>query len=93
MGRLTLEHIWICTLPTFSLLSIEGVLIFGGVEGGFVAFQSMLTSDSGWGSVRASVGVVNWVVAFGYYGSVMGEILMKSIPDGDIARLTSVFGG
>jgi NADH-quinone oxidoreductase subunit N len=70
-------------LATIFLASLAGIPPLGGWVGKFAAFQSMLTSGSGWGYVLALIGAVNSVVAFGYYGNVMREIWMKPVPDGD----------
>jgi NADH-quinone oxidoreductase subunit N len=70
-------------LATIFLASLAGIPPLGGWVGKFAAFQSMLTSGSGWGYGLALIGAVNSVVAFGYYGSVMREIWMKPVPDGD----------
>jgi NADH-quinone oxidoreductase subunit N len=70
-------------LATIFLASLAGIPPLGGWVGKFAAFQSMLISGSGWGYALALIGAVNSVVAFGYYGSVMREIWMKPVPDGD----------
>jgi NADH-quinone oxidoreductase subunit N len=70
-------------LATIFLASLAGIPPLGGWVGKFAAFQSMLASGSGWGYALALIGAVNSVVAFGYYGSVMREIWMKPVPDGD----------
>jgi NADH-quinone oxidoreductase subunit N len=70
-------------LATIFLASLAGIPPLGGWVGKFAAFQSMLASGSGWGYALALIGAVNSVVAFGYYGSVLREIWMKTVPDGD----------
>ena len=43
----------------------------------------MNMSGPGWGYALALIGAVNSVDAFGFYGSVMREIWMKPVSDGD----------
>jgi NADH-quinone oxidoreductase subunit N len=74
-------------LATIFLASLAGIPPLGGWVGKFAAFQSMLTSGSGWGYTLALIGAVNSVVAFGYYGSVMREIWMKPAPHGDVTPI------
>jgi len=70
-------------LMTIFLASLAGIPPFGGWIAKFVAFQSLIQSQSNWGYALALVGAVNSVIAFGYYGNVMREIWMRPVPDGD----------
>jgi NADH-quinone oxidoreductase subunit N len=70
-------------LMTLFLASLAGIPPFGGWIAKFVAFQSLIQSQSAWGYALAIVGAVNSVVAFGYYGNVMREIWMRPVPDND----------
>ena len=63
-------------LMTLFLASLAGIPPLGGWIAKFVAFQSLIQSQSTWGYALAVVGAVNSVVAFGYYGNVMREIWM-----------------
>ncbi|MFM8836921.1 MAG: NADH-quinone oxidoreductase subunit N, partial [Actinomycetota bacterium] len=69
-------------LMTLFLASLAGIPPLGGWIAKFVAFQSLLQSQSNWGYALAIIGAVNSVVAFGYYGNVMREIWMRPPPDG-----------
>lgn len=70
-------------LMTLFMASLAGIPPLGGWIAKFVAFQSLLQSQSSWGYALALVGAVNSVIAFGYYGNVMREIWMRPVPDGD----------
>ena len=70
-------------LMTLFLASLAGIPPLGGWIAKFVAFQSLIQSQSTWGYALAFVGAVNSVVAFGYYGNVMREIWMRPVPDSD----------
>jgi len=70
-------------LMTLFLASLAGIPPLGGWIAKFVAFQSLIQSQSTWGYALAFVGAVNSVVAFGYYGNVMREIWMRPVPDND----------
>ena len=70
-------------LMTLFMASLAGIPPLGGWIAKFVAFQSLLQSQSSWGYTLALVGAVNSVIAFGYYGNVMREIWMRPVPDGD----------
>lgn len=74
-------------LMTIFLASLAGIPPFGGWIAKFVAFQSLIQSQSNWGYALALVGAVNSVIAFGYYGNVMREIWMRPVPDGDTTEV------
>ena len=75
-------------LMTLFLASLAGIPPFGGWIAKFVAFQSLIQSQSAWGYALAIVGAVNSVVAFGYYGNVMREIWMRPVPDSDTTLIS-----
>ena len=75
-------------LMTLFLASLAGIPPFGGWIAKFVAFQSLIQSQSTWGYALAFAGAVNSVVAFGYYGNVMREIWMRPVPDSDTTLIS-----
>ena len=75
-------------LMTLLLASLAGIPPLGGWIAKFVAFQSLIQSQSTWGYALAVVGAVNSVVAFGYYGNVMREIWMRPVPDNDTTLIS-----
>ena len=75
-------------LMTLFLASLAGIPPLGGWIAKFVAFQSLIQSQSTWGYALAVVGAVNSVVAFGYYGNVMREIWMRPVPDKDTTLIS-----
>ena len=75
-------------LMTLFLASLAGIPPLGGWIAKFVAFQSLIQSQSSWGYALAIVGAVNSVIAFGYYGNVMREIWMRPVPDGDVTAIS-----
>ncbi|NBO67424.1 MAG: NADH-quinone oxidoreductase subunit N [Actinobacteria bacterium] len=74
-------------LMTLFLASLAGIPPLGGWIAKFVAFQSLMQSQSAWGYALAIIGAVNSVVAFGYYGNVMREIWMRPVPDEDVTPI------
>jgi NADH-quinone oxidoreductase subunit N len=72
-------------LMTFFLASLAGIPPFGGWFAKLSAFRAVLEADTGFGYGIAIIGAVNTVIAFGYYGSLMREMWMKPVPDGDSA--------
>lgn len=77
----------LAALATIFLASLAGIPPLGGWIGKFTAFQALLSSGSGWGYALALIGAVNSVIAFGYYGTVMREMWMKPVPDGDTTHV------
>jgi NADH-quinone oxidoreductase subunit N len=77
----------LAVLATIFLASLAGIPPLGGWIGKFTAFQSLLSSGTGWGYALALIGAVNSVVAFGYYGTIMREMWMKPVSDGDTTRV------
>jgi len=75
----------IATLMTIFMASLAGIPPFGGWFGKFAAFQSLVSAGTTWAYVLAIIGGVNSVVAFGYYGSILREMWMRPVPDGDTA--------
>ncbi len=75
-------------LMTLFLASLAGIPPLGGWIAKFVAFQSLIQSQSTWGYALAIIGAVNSVIAFGYYGNVMREIWMRPVPDGDVTAIS-----
>ncbi len=70
-------------LMTLFLASLAGVPPLGGWFGKFGAFKAVLDAGTGWGYSIAVIGAVNTVIAAAYYITVMREIWMKPVPDGD----------
>ena len=75
----------IATVMTIFMASLAGIPPLGGWFGKFAAFQSLISAGTSWAYVLAVIGGVNSVVAFGYYGSILREMWMRPVPDGDTA--------
>lgn len=73
----------IATVMTLFMASLAGIPPLGGWFGKFAAFQSLISAGTTWAYVLAVIGGVNSVVAFGYYGSILREMWMRPVPDGD----------
>jgi len=76
-------------LLTIFLASLAGIPPLGGWIGKFSAFQAVLEAGTGWGYAIAVIGAINSVVAFGYYGSIMREVWMRPVPDGDTTPIST----
>jgi NADH-quinone oxidoreductase subunit N len=74
-------------LMTVFMASLAGVPPLGGWFAKFGAFKAVLDAGSGWGYSIAIIGAVNAVIASAYYVTVMREIWMKPVPDGDITPI------
>ncbi len=68
---------------TIFLASLAGIPPAGGFIAKLTVFLAVISGGGAWGIALASIGVVNSVIAFGYYGNVMREMWMKPAPDGD----------
>lgn len=77
----------LAVLMTVFLASLAGIPPLGGWFGKFAAFHSLISAGTTWSYALAVIGGVNSVVAFGYYGSILREMWMKPVPDGDIAPI------
>jgi NADH-quinone oxidoreductase subunit N len=67
---------------TLFLAALAGIPPAGGWIAKFYVFKAVMSAD-GWGVALGCIGVVNSVIAFGYYGNVMREMWMRPSPDGD----------
>jgi NADH-quinone oxidoreductase subunit N len=74
-------------LMTIFLASLAGIPPLGGWFAKFGVFKALLDADNGWGYTLAVVGAVNAVIAAAYYITVMREMWMKPVPDGDITPI------
>jgi NADH-quinone oxidoreductase subunit N len=70
-------------LMTIFLASLAGIPPLGGWYAKFGAFRAVVDAGNGWGYGIAIVGAVNAVIATAYYITVMREMWMKPVPDGD----------
>ena len=70
-------------LMTIFLASLAGIPPLGGWYAKFGAFRAVVDAGNGWGYSIAVIGAVNAVIATAYYISVMREMWMKPVPDGD----------
>jgi NADH-quinone oxidoreductase subunit N len=68
---------------TLFLASLAGIPPLGGWYAKFGAFRAVIDAGGGWGYSIAVIGAVNAVIATAYYISVMREMWMKPVPDGD----------
>ena len=73
----------LAVLMTAFLASLAGIPPLGGWYAKFGVFNAVLTARSGWGYSIAVIGAVNAVIATAYYVTIMREMWMKPVPDGD----------
>ena len=74
-------------MMTIFMASLAGIPPLGGWFAKFGAFKAVLDAGTGWGYTLAIIGAVNTVIAAAYYITVMREIWMKPVPDGDITPI------
>lgn len=70
-------------MMTLFLASLAGIPPLGGWYAKFGAFRAVVDAGGGWGYSIAIIGAVNAVIATAYYITVMREMWMKPVPDGD----------
>ena len=72
---------------TIFLASLAGIPPLGGWYAKFGAFKAALDAGGGWGYSIAVIAAVNAVIATAYYITVMREMWMKPVPDGDVTPI------
>ena len=73
----------LAVMMTIFLASLAGIPPLAGWYAKFGAFRAAVDAAGGWGYGIAVVGAVNAVIATAYYITVMREMWMKPVPDGD----------
>ena len=68
---------------TIFMFSLAGIPPFGGFWAKFFVFKSLIDAGTPWAVGLAVVASVNSVIAFYYYASIMREMWMRPVPDGD----------
>jgi NADH-quinone oxidoreductase subunit N len=77
----------LAVMMTIFLASLAGIPPLGGWYAKFGAFKAVLDAGNGWGYSIAVIGAINAVIATAYYITVMREMWMKPVPDGDITPI------
>lgn len=77
----------LAAMMTLFMASLAGIPPLGGWFGKFAAFHSLISAGTNWSYALAVIGGVNSVIAFGYYGSILREMWMKPVPDGDTSPI------
>lgn len=72
---------------TIFLASLAGIPPTGGFFAKLGVFKAVLSAGGAWGAILASIGAVNSVIGFAYYGKLMREMWMNPAPDGDTAPI------
>jgi NADH-quinone oxidoreductase subunit N len=68
---------------TIFMASLAGIPPLGGWIAKFAVIRALAADGSSGAITLAVIGMINAVIAVGYYGNVMREIWMKPVPDGD----------
>lgn len=77
----------VAVMMTMFMASLAGIPPLGGWFGKFAAFHSLVSAGNNWAYALGLIGGVNSVIAFGYYGSILREMWMKPVPDGDTSPI------
>ena len=72
---------------TLFMGSLAGIPPLGGWIAKFTVIRALASDGSGWATTLAVIGMVNAVIAVGYYGNVLREVWMRPVPDGDTSRI------
>ena len=72
---------------TLFMGSLAGIPPLGGWIAKFTVIRALASDGSGWAITLAVIGMVNAVIAVGYYGNVLREVWMKPPPDGDVRSI------
>jgi NADH-quinone oxidoreductase subunit N len=70
-------------MMTIFMFALAGIPPLGGFWAKFYVFKSLMDGGSKWGLILALIGSISSVIAFFYYASVMREMWMRPVPDGD----------
>jgi NADH-quinone oxidoreductase subunit N len=71
-------------MMTIFLASLAGIPPLGGWYAKFGAFKAAVDAGGGWGYSIAIIAAINAVIATAYYITIMREMWMKPVPDGDV---------
>jgi NADH-quinone oxidoreductase subunit N len=74
-------------MMTIFMASLAGIPPLGGWFAKFGAFKAVLDAGNGWGYSIAVIAAVNTVIAAAYYMTVLREMWMKPVPDGDVTPI------
>ena len=77
----------VAVMMTMFMASLAGIPPLGGWFGKFAAFHALVSAGNNWAYALGLIGGVNSVIAFGYYGSILREMWMKPVPDGDTSPI------
>ena len=70
-------------MMTLFMFSLAGIPPLGGFWAKFYVFKALMDAHTIWGTLLAVIAAVNSVIAFYYYASIMREMWMRPVPDGD----------
>ncbi len=71
-------------MMTIFMFSLAGIPPLGGFWAKFYVFKALMDAGTVWAVVLAVVAAANSVIAFFYYASIMREMWMRPVPDGDV---------